>query len=276
MGRAKQRSDHAGHIGERGEQQDHAACFASADGQYHFLVVADGMGGGTGGGLAAHTVIEVAARLWSEAGHRPADPSAFLETLCQQAHGEIRLHGEACGEAAGSTVVALLATAGRAWWVHVGDSRLHAFRAGKLVFRTEDHTLVQQLVRSGRISEAEAGRHPEQHKLLRALGGDEAPQTTHGQMQVCPETGFVLCTDGFWATVDAGEMTDLLTTEPPARTCAQWVEIAVERAGADADNATVAVLRPAGEASWQACRRFWPLYVAGAVALVALLFHVLR
>lgn len=276
MRRAKRRTGQAAHIGGRAEQQDQAACFASADGRRYFLVVADGMGGRTGGELAARTVIEVAERLWRASGQSPEDPPAFLEAICQQSHAAILQHAADCGEIAGATVVALLATPERAWWVHVGDSRLYAFREGKVVFRTEDHTLVQQLVRSGQIDEAAAGDHPEQHKLLRGLGGDDAPQTTHGQMRTCMETGFVLCTDGFWAKVTADEMSGLLAVEAPGDACAKWVETAVVRAGAEADNATVAVLQPAGGANSLAYRQLWPLYAAAAVALAAFLFHAMR
>lgn len=276
MRRTKSRTGQAGHIGGRAEQQDHAACFASADGRRHLLVVADGMGGRTGGELAARTVIDVAEALWNESAQRPDDPAAFLESLCQRAHAAIRQHAEDCGESAGATVVALLTAPERAWWVHVGDSRLYAFRDGRPVFRTEDHTLVQQLVRSGQIDEAEAAAHPEQHKLLRGLGGYDALQTTHGQMRVDPDTGFVLCTDGFWAKVAADEMAGLLLAEAPGDACAQWVGIAVARAGAESDNATVAVLQPAGRRSGFAYRQLWPLYAAGVVALAAFLFHSMR
>ncbi|THF61176.1 PP2C family protein-serine/threonine phosphatase [Pseudothauera rhizosphaerae] len=274
--RGSKRAGYAAHIGGRPVQQDRAACFVSADGTVHLLVVADGMGGRQGGDLAAQVVIDTAARLWGGRADPPADPGAFLETLCQEAHAEIRRGAQDGGEAGGSTVAALLATPERAWWVHVGDSRVYGFRDGLPVCRTEDHTVVQQLVRCGRIDADAVAAHPEQNKLLRGLGADETVQTTHGQMQVSAGTGFVLCTDGFWERVSGAEMAGLLREADAAAACTRWVEIAAGRGGADGDNATVAVLQPAGEPLRMAHRQLWPLYAAVFAALAMGLFHAFR
>lgn len=255
--------------GGRAEQQDRAACFASRDGSCHLLVVADGMGGHDDGARAARLVTETAEQLWRGLAVPPSAPAEFLETLCQQAHEAIRRVGRENGSTPHSTVVALLATPLRAWWVHVGDSRLYGFRDGATVCRTEDHSWVWQLFRSGQIAEAEIGTHPARNRLLRGLGMEEALHTTHGQMRMSPHTGFVLCTDGFWAGVSSAEMAELLRSDDPAAACAHWTGVAAQRGGETGDNLAVAVLRPAGAAPLRH-RQLWPLYGALGVALLVL------
>lgn len=267
MMRARARTAHASAVGARAEQQDAAACFATRDGSCHLLVVADGMGGHADGALAARTVIEVAARLWRAWQPSVQAPAALLETLCRQAHEEIRRRGSALGTRPHSTLVALLATRERAWWVHVGDSRLYGFRGGVEIWRTQDHTRVGQRVREGGLDEAAVALHPARNQLLRGLGDEGGVEPTRGQVRMTPDTGFVLCTDGFWAGVGSGEMAALLTEEP-VRACRRWAATAAARGGADADNATVAVLRPAPVR--RPMPRLWPLYAALAAAVAAL------
>lgn len=273
MGRSARRTACASHIGGRSEQQDRAVCLASPDGGSHLLVVADGMGGHQGGELAASTVVEVAGELWRAHGGAPAAPAAFLDALCQQAHTEIRSRGLLQGLTPHSTIAALLLTPQRAWWAHVGDTRIYVFRDRLLVCRTEDHTLVQHLIRSGRLLETESLDHPERNKLLRGLGGDEPVRPTHGQMAIAADTAFLLCTDGFWASVRADEMPALLQAEDAAVACSQWVATAATRGGAEGDNVSVAVAQPALAVGVDH-RRLWPLYGALGVALTILLVQI--
>lgn len=270
---AKRQMAFASHIGGRAEQQDGVACFASRDGKRALLVVADGMGGHQGGALASRTVIEVAEGLWNGGLFAPENPRAFLETLCLRADDEIRVRGAAKGLSPHSTVAALLVTRDRAYWAHVGDSRVYGFCGTRLIFRTEDHSAVRKLVLAGKISESEAETHPEQHLLLRGLGGDMPTRPTFGQVQMAGNMGFVLCTDGFWATIRTDEMAALLTADDLSSACEYWVALAAERAGADSDNVTVAALRAPGSSLH---RMLWPLYVAGAVALFLLLLSLFR
>lgn len=274
MRRPDRRAACARHIGGRSEQQDNAACFVSRDGRVHLLVAADGMGGHRGGELASRVVIEIADRLWQGLRDLPDAPAEMLETLCQQAHAEIRRRGKEQGLDPHSTLAAVLVTPERAWWVHVGDTRVHAFRGGRLVWRTDDHTVVQQLIRSGRLSEPEGIDHPERNKLLRGLGGDEPVRGTHGQLQMTSDTGFVLCTDGFWSSVGVDEMARLLDDDDPVAACERGVKLAAERGGAEGDNVTVAVLRPSGGALGY--RHLWPLFGAFGVAALILLVQFFR
>lgn len=262
----------ASHIGGRAEQQDCAGAFGRADGRCQLLVVADGMGGREGGARAARTVVEVAGRLWGDGRSADADPPALLDALCRTAHEEIR---RMAGEG-GSTVAALIATADRAWWAHVGDSRVYALRSGKVVHRSADHSLVQARVRDGTLAADQAATHPDQHKLLRALGGEGDASPAHGQMKRAPDSGFVLCTDGFWSVVGDEEMDAVVREASSAEGCQRWVERAAARGGAGADNLTLAVLGPGARRARLQLRQLWPLYAALGIALGMLLLRVFK
>ncbi len=231
------------------------------------------MGGLEDGEVAARAVIDAAGRLWATQQELPADPQAFLATLAAAAHEAVR----AAAPGAGATLAALLAGRQRAWWIHIGDSRVYGFRDGLAVCRSEDHTVVQQLVRSGAIEPEQAATHPEQHKLLRCLGGELPAQPTHGQMATGPGAAFVLCTDGFWAAVRDAEMAALLAAGDLQQACEAWVDTAVARNGVGGDNASLAALRlPAAAEGREVHRRLWPLYAAATLTTAVLLWLALR
>ena len=269
MAKSEARADHACHIGGRSEQQDRVARFARRDGGSHLLVVADGMGGHEGGALAAEAVVEVAERLWVECDGMPRDPRVFLDMLCNRAHHRIRELGARLGAMPMSTVAALFVTPERAWWVHVGDSRVYGVCGGSLLFCTEDHTLVHNLVRTGKLDEAGRNAHPERHKLLRGLGAEGELRPTHGQMRMRPGLGFLLCTDGFWSLVPNEDIVRWITDDESVVPCADRVEQVAAEGGPDADNIAVAVLRNAMSAPQSMLKRTWPLL--GALAAAAIL-----
>ena len=145
--------------------------------------------------------------------------------------------------------MALYLTPARAYWVHSGDTRLYRFRAGQLLERTEDHSVLQILVKQGMVAEKDMGTHPDQGMLLQSLGGEEYRPPAHGMADVFSEDGFLLCTDGFWERTKIEEMAELLIcgrSEAPLL-LEQAVARAVERNGPKGDNVTVAVALPADE-----------------------------
>lgn len=262
-------------IGGRAEQQDAYACLSSKNGKNHLLVVADGMGGHQNGTKASETVIAVARDLWRHHKEAPTDPHGFLETLCQDAHAQIRSLWT--DEKAGpmSTIAALVVTPAGAWWAHVGDTRLYALRNGKPVFRTDDHTPLTSLVLSGSLTDEERKTHPDQNKLLRALGSTAVPKVTHGKIAMTPDTGFLLCTDGFWSAIDDRELPALFESADPQLACQSYAELATKRAGEHADNATVALFTQR-HATASTFRTYWPIVLAILISLTLLSTLVFR
>jgi len=235
------------HIGGRSSQQDRILCCASTDQRTKLLVVADGVGGHWGGELAAQTVVEVAQASFDNAPQPPADPVAFLNQLCQNANTEIRTRAQQQSEQAYTTIVALLITQQRAYWAHIGDSRLYCFRNGELVHRTRDHSLVQAMVEQGELTEEAARKHPKRNQLLQVLGMEETVHPDQGETAVTPCMGFILCTDGFWDTANRTQMLEVLTTEDLSFAVARSVRQIAQQAGREGDNVSLAVWRSGPE-----------------------------
>lgn len=227
-------------IGGRSEQQDSCLGLTSST-ETALIVVSDGVGGKSGGQAASRIVSQQACNLWEEAGGRFADPRDSLLGLCRSAHHHIREWGISRNVSAAATIVALYLTDREAHWVHVGDSRLYHFRGGRFFQRTEDHSLVQILVKKGEVLESEMGSHPDQGVLLRSLGSEDLPEVDYDRCKVGAHDAFLLCTDGFWETTSVDYMADLLAmphsvADERIRTA---VRTAVEKNGRRSDNVSV-------------------------------------
>ena len=173
-------------------------CLSAPEHGTALLVVGDGVGGHGGGRIASQKVTELARELWDERHGIMPDPARDLVTFCRKAHDQINEEGAKRGLSPRTTIVALYLTPARAYWVHSGDTRLYRFRAGQLLERTEDHSVLQILVKRGMVAEKDMGTHPDQGMLLQSLGGEEYRPPAHGMADVFSEDGFLLCTDGFW------------------------------------------------------------------------------
>jgi PPM family protein phosphatase len=237
---------HVDSKGPRDEQQDAGICLSAPDKGTALLVVCDGVGGKGGGRLASQTVTELARQMWHDRQGIMPDPIEDLAAFCREAHERINHEGSKQELSPRTTVVALYLTPTQAYWVHSGDSRLYHFRAGQLLQRTEDHSVLQILVKQGIVAEKDMGTHPDQGALLQSLGGDEYKPPTCGQADISPEDGFLLCTDGFWERTKVAEMAELLfcTGSEATSLLEQAIARAVERNGPKGDNVTVAVARP--------------------------------
>ncbi|MBV8905690.1 MAG: serine/threonine-protein phosphatase, partial [Acidobacteriia bacterium] len=158
--------------GVRPDNQDRIAHFDSPFG--HVFLVADGMGGHLGGGIAASLAIS---RLPQILGAIPASetPQTALTAAIQDLNRVIVEEGRAGGvEGMGTTVAAVLVRdtpdGALAIGAHVGDSRIYFFRDTRLFCLTRDHTIVERLVESGVLTPEQAFDHPQAGVLTRALG----------------------------------------------------------------------------------------------------------
>jgi len=197
------------HVGKiRANNQDSG--YAGA----HLFVVADGMGGHAGGDVAS----AIAAKRVAEA---DTDyPSARdAEFALQQAliaansllAETVFEHSELTGM--GTTVSAVLRVGNELALAHIGDSRIYRFRDGELVQITADHTFVQRLVDSGRITPEEAAVHPRRSVLMRVLGDvDAAPEIDTGIFDTKPGDRWLLCSDGLSSYVTDDKMAAILST----------------------------------------------------------------
>jgi len=204
------------------------------------FVVADGMGGHLAGDVASSTAVEV---ISEEAGSASPDDPASLEALVQHANAAIHrksqddpaLHGM------GTTCTLVVIGDHLAQFAHVGDSRAYLLRDGELSQLTEDHTLVNRMVREGRLSAEEADHHPQRNIVTRALGVDAQVAVDTPGVQVRNGDRLLLCSDGLTSMMGASAIRETLVEEAdPQRAADRLVELAVQAGGED--NVTVLVL----------------------------------
>jgi PPM family protein phosphatase len=197
----------AQHIGDRKEQQDRAAIYSSVSAPKCALaILADGLGGRSGGAIAAESVLFTAKRLFNEFSGE-MDPQVFLSNLIHEAHASIRVAAFASRMDPHATVVALLIQPHRIDWCHVGDSRLYVYRQGKEVHQTLDHTVAMSMVLEGKLTPERARLHPSAGKLSQALGGASEPTGTFGGFNDAQAGDrFILCSDGLWTYFQADEL----------------------------------------------------------------------
>jgi serine/threonine protein phosphatase PrpC len=198
--------------GPRPYNQDRLAYSYSKDAL--LLVVADGMGGHKNGDLAA----ELAVKIITEAFQRLAvptlyNPAKFLIDHIQQIHDMIdQLTQEReMLESPRTTIVAAVVQGGVLYCAHVGDSRLYHFRNGHILYRTEDHSVVQSMYNKGIINKDDMSTHPYRHKVYSCLGGDTPPKIgLSDRCELAEGDTILLCTDGVWGAVtDEQIMRDL-------------------------------------------------------------------
>ena len=235
----------AQHQGDRAEQQDRVVLLPHPKGGGVALaVVADGMGGHTGGTLAAQQVIHTARQNLDTFSARTDDPKAMLAASLNEAHILIKASRFINEKEPHSTAVQMLLQPGRITWAHCGDSRLYRFRGGQLIFRTTDHSYVEQLVAQGKISPEQALVHPNRNILLTSLGGAEAPQIEFGEVtDLQAGDVFLLCSDGLWGYFGDGELGGVVSAFSAREACDILINRARLRARNDGDNISVVILK---------------------------------
>jgi serine/threonine protein phosphatase PrpC len=209
------------------------------------FAVADGMGGHRGGHVASTLALE---SLQSAAGGSAAEDFQHLVEQIKSANQRVLERGEADRDlrGMGTTLTAILASDGRAHVAHVGDSRAYLLREGTLQQLTEDHTLVQRMVREGRLTEDEAHTHPQRSIVTRALGVDENIPIDELTLDLKEGDRLLLCTDGLSSMLERDMIQEILRSEPePQAACDRLVGEA-NRAGGD-DNITVVLLEVVGD-----------------------------
>jgi protein phosphatase len=218
------------------------------------FVVADGMGGHDGGEIASRIVVEEFARL-AETGYDPRQgPDVVMATL-RSSQRRLREYaathrGSDGGPWHGGTtaVAAMLVEqdAGPEWLLtNLGDSRIYRFSRGELLRVSTDHSVVQELVDAGRISEEQAMVHPERHIVTRALGGPDPLDPDFFSLALVEAERLLLCSDGVTDLLRDAELAQVLGGSPDPRDAADHVVAAALAAGG-IDNATAVVVDVVG------------------------------
>jgi serine/threonine protein phosphatase PrpC len=205
----------------------------------HLLLVADGMGGAAGGDIASSIAVGRLAALDDEA-LGPDEALDELKRAISEAHalivGRARNDPELSG--LGTTVTALLRSGSALAMAHIGDSRAYLLRNGVLDQVTSDHTFVQHLVDTGRLSVADAESHPKRNLILRVLGDIDANVPVDISVrETKPGDRWMVCSDGLSGVVSRDTLhKTLLEVEDPGD-CADAL-IALALAAGAPDNVT--------------------------------------
>lgn len=200
------------------------------------FVVCDGMGGAAAGEVASQLAVAAVTEAICDP-QMADDPRRALETGIAEANQRVfsRSENEPTLHGMGTTLVGLLVREGGVWIAHVGDSRCYRFRAGLLERMTEDHSLVNEQVRLGQITAAEAETSPMRNVITRAIGTRatvtpdiEEAATEHGDL-------FLLCSDGLTKEVSETRLAEMLAQRSPdlQTLCQRLIDEANDSGGSD-------------------------------------------
>jgi PPM family protein phosphatase len=198
--------------------------------------VADGMGGHRGGTVASELALETVEALARAGKGRLAEQVREAN----RAVFERSMHDRDVS-GMGTTLTAVRVDADGAHLAHVGDSRAYLLRAGALRQLTDDHTLVNRMVKAGEISPEEAEVHPHRNVVTRALGTEPDVQVDEEDVPLLDGDRLLLCSDGLTNMVTTDQIEAILEANPSAQDAAARLVRAANRAGG-IDNITVIVL----------------------------------
>jgi PPM family protein phosphatase len=232
------------HLGDRSEQQDRVAIFTNRSSKRCALaLLADGVGGRSGGAIAAENVMMAAQRLFDEFNPAADSTTQFFQALVQETHAILGLSAYTSRTDPHSTLVAAIIQPDRADWCHVGDSRLYFFRGGRLCKRTHDHTLAAKLISEGTMSSAKAWLHPQASHLTQTLGGTLAPIATYDSVdRLNAGDRFVLCSDGLWSYFNDAELAEATKARDLRASAQTLINQARTRSKGHGDNCSMVLM----------------------------------
>ncbi|GAA5037724.1 PP2C family protein-serine/threonine phosphatase [Microbacterium fluvii] len=214
----------------------------------NLFVVADGMGGHAGGDVASSIAVHRLEAVDQPFATTSEGERVLRETIADTATDlidTVRVRPELAGM--GTTVSALLMIDDYAVIAHIGDSRIYLYRDDALTQITTDHTFVQRLVDSGRITPEEARYHPRRSVLMRVLGDMDAdPEVDTFIMPTQPGDRWLLCSDGLSGVVDDAHTAKALAQGfAPGRTADVLLKQALD--GGAPDNVTIVIVDVGGQ-----------------------------
>ncbi|MDO9145401.1 PP2C family serine/threonine-protein phosphatase [Rhodoferax sp.] len=234
------------HKGDRDYQQDQVMVLSHPRAKGCLLaVLADGMGGRSGGRKASDQVMMTARQLFERYDPASDDADAILKQLLNEAHTVIKLIAISAEQEPHSTLVAfLLNPGGDCHWIHAGDSRIYHYQGKQLVKRTLDHSYVQLLVNRGEITPEQAQNHPKSNILVGCLGSENAPPVSlHHIAQMRAGDVLMACSDGVWHYFTEDELGTVLEALAPREASEFLIEKARERARGTGDNLSLIIVK---------------------------------
>jgi protein phosphatase len=197
-------------------------------------LVADGMGGHNAGEHASRLAGDTVTRSYFQSTEEPRQAlldalnAANLTVFCAAMENRV-------WKGMGTTCVAASICNGQVWWAWIGDSRMYLLRGGKIYQLTEDHTVVQEMVRNGWMTQEEARMHRDRNVLERALGTRRGVNAGIGDAALWLEAGdrLLLCSDGLHDLLNQQELAEMAGEAAVASSAERLVQAALARGGHD-------------------------------------------
>jgi serine/threonine protein phosphatase PrpC len=204
------------------------------------FVVADGMGGAQAGEVASRIAIEAFEQGLPDAGSPEERLAQRVREANQRIHELSRTEHERAGM--GTTLTAAYLGDGDVAIAHVGDSRAYLFRDGSLQRLTQDHSLVGELVRRGKLTEEQAEEHPQRSIITRALGPEPSVQVDTWSYPVRDGDVLLLCSDGLTSMITEAQIVEILSSAGTLEEAGDRL-ISEANAAGGRDNITVVLSR---------------------------------
>jgi PPM family protein phosphatase len=213
------------------------------------FAVADGVGGAQAGDVASQMAVEILGEAFVNL-KANGDAEEMMKIAIEHANSAIYQMSSDLPQLStmATTIVALQISGNIATIGHVGDSRLYRLDGkGSLYRETQDHSVVEEEVRAGRMTAAQAANHPSRNVISRALGAESTVEVDMKTIMFDGNTAFLLCSDGITRHINDFEIRELLLANAaPAEICAKMKEICYSR-GAE-DNLTAVIVNVVGAA----------------------------
>lgn len=226
-------------------QRNEDSFFVSPD--QRVFAVADGMGGAVGGAMASRLAVEAIENLWKSKALPATDQQSIREWLDEAVSAANRSVWVAAEEDAsvrgmGTTVVVAVQSEDNHLQIaHVGDSRCYLLRDGRARLLTDDHSVVHEMVKAGRLTEEQARINPYKNLITRCLGHDVQVEIDQTPVEVKPNDYVVLCSDGLPTVLRDEEISAVLKKQKdPDAVCEELVKQTID--GGAPDNVTVVVV----------------------------------
>lgn len=228
----------------RKANQDAYACGSYPDGNA-WAVVCDGMGGANGGSTASTTAVGIISDQLQKkyaGGVDSTTAKKLLLDVLEEANAGVNAmsRNDPALTGMGTTVIACIATPAQAYIAHAGDSRAYLVGADRVVQLTRDHSVVQEMIDTGKISRQEAKNHPQRNIITRALGVEETLEVDFSGVTLDDGTYLMICTDGLTNHVEESDFVRVIFESGGEDPAAKLVQMAND--GGGADNITVVIL----------------------------------
>ncbi|MES9853034.1 MAG: protein phosphatase 2C domain-containing protein [Candidatus Thiodiazotropha sp. L084R] len=233
-------------IGNRSMNQDRALVMEAPDAI--LLALADGMGGHPKGEMAAQILMDNARKAFLTSRKPISNPRFFLSGLMEMSHQQITAFGDRQEPPIEprTTGVLCLVQEDKAYWAHIGDSRLYIMRDGVIHMRTDDHSYVEHLRQQGIISAAQVHTHKFRNYVTRCLGGNSNRPVAElsGPHELKQGDVVLLCSDGFWGPLPERPLVEMFYKKggPLLNNISQLAKRAETTSSPESDNVTVVAL----------------------------------